>query len=119
MNRELSHTPVLALHDPNRETTVSADASLFGLGAVLLQRQEAMRPVAYVSRAMTATEERYSQTEKEALAKTWSLERFSDYLYGMQFHVETDHKPLVSLLKSKNSLDELSPRIQRFRLRLM
>ena len=68
---------------------------------------------------MTPTEQRYSQIEKEALATTWSLERFNDYLYGMSFHVETDHKPLVSLLSSKKNLDELSPRIQRFRMRLM
>ena len=68
---------------------------------------------------MTPTEQRYSQIEEEALATTWSLERFTDYPYGMSFHVETDHKPLVSLLSSKKYLDELSPRIQLFRMRLM
>ena len=117
---ELSKTPVLALYDQNRETTVSADASSYGLGAVLRQRTNGtLHPVAYASRAMTPTEQRYSQIEKEALATTLSLERFNDYLYGMSFHVETDHKPLVSLLSSKKNLDELSPRIQRFRMRLM
>ena len=117
---ELSKTPVLALYDPNRETMVSADASSYGLGAVLRQRTDGtLRPVAYASRAMTPTEQRYSQIEKEALATTWLLERFTDYLYGMSFHVETDHKPLVSLLSSKKNLDELSQRIQRFRMRLM
>ena len=70
-----------------------------------------LRPVAYASRAMTPTEQRYSQIEKEALATTWSLKRFNDYLYGMSFNVETDHKPRVSLLSSKKNLDELSPRI--------
>ena len=39
--------------------------------------------------------------------------------YGMSFHVETDHKPLVSLLSSKKNLDELLSRIQRFWMRLM
>ena len=69
---ELSKTPVLALYDPNRETTVSADASSYGLGAVLRQRTNGtLRPVAYASRAMTPTEQRYSQIEKEALATTW------------------------------------------------
>ena len=117
---ELSKTRVLALYDPNRETTVSADASSYGLGAVLRQRTNGtLRPVAYASRAMTPTEQRYSQIEKEALATTCSLERFTDYLYGMSFQVETDHKPLVSLLSSKKKLDELSPRIQRFRMPLM
>ena len=117
---ELSKTPVLALYDPNRETTVSADASSYGLGAVLRQGTDGtLHPVAYASRAMTPTEQRYSQIEKEALATTLSSERFTDYLYGMSFHVETDHKPLVSLLSSKKNLDELSPHIQRFRMRLM
>ena len=36
----------------------------------------------------------------------------------MLFQVETDHKPLVSLLGVKN-LEELSARIQRFCMRLM
>ena len=68
---------------------------------------------------MTPNDHRYSLIEKEALATTWSLERFTDFLYGMSFHVETNHKPLVSLLSSKKNFDELSPLIQRFRIRLM
>lgn len=116
----LTSSPVLALYDPGLMTTVSADASSYGLGAVLLQRQSGgeIRPVAYVSRSMTATEERYAQIEKEALALTWACERFADYLVGLQFHIETDHKPLVPLLGQK-SLDELPIRVQRFRMRLM
>ena len=78
---ELSKTPELALYDPERETTVSDDASSYGLGAVLRQRTNGtLRPVTYASRAMTPTEQRYSQIE-EALATTWSLERFTDYLF--------------------------------------
>ena len=116
----LSTRPVLAFFDPVRETIVSADASSFGLGAVLLQKQlkGELRPIAYVSRAMTPTEKRYAQIEKEALALTWACERFSDYLIGLQFHLQTDHKPLVPLFSNKN-LDELPIRVQRFRLRLM
>ena len=55
---ELSSNRVLALYDPKRETIVSADASSFGLGSVLLQRQLTgeMRPVAYASRSVTDTE---------------------------------------------------------------
>uniref|UniRef100_A0A3P8NB56 ribonuclease H n=1 Tax=Astatotilapia calliptera TaxID=8154 RepID=A0A3P8NB56_ASTCA len=117
---ELSKPPNLALYNPKAQTTVSADASSYGLGAVLLQKQEddATKPVAFASRALTPTEQRYAQIEKEALAITWACERFSDFLIGIEFHVETDHKPLVPLLGSKN-LDELPPRVQRLRMRLM
>lgn len=117
---DLSSAPVLAIYDPNLETCVTADASSYGLGAVLLQKQTGgdWKPVAYISRALTPTEQRYAQIEKEALATTWACERLSDYLLGKTFHVETDHKPLVPLLGSKN-LDEMPPRIQRLRLRLL
>ena len=76
--------------------------SSFGLGAVLLQIQQGgePKPVAYVSRLMTSTEGRYAQIEKVALAFTWACERLSDYLIGMRFHIETDHKPLVPLFSS-------------------
>ena len=120
IRQELSNTPVLALYDPSKETTVSADASSYGLGAVLMQKQSnhQWKPVAYASRSLTATEQKYAQIEKEALGITWACERFSDYLIGMNFRIETDHKPLTSLLGVKN-LEELPARIQRFRMRLM
>ena len=120
VKRELTASPVLALYDPNLETIVSADASSHGLGAVLLQRQNSgdLQPVAYISRAMTPTEKRYAQIEKEALAFAWACERLSDYLIGLRFHIQTDHKPLVPLFSSRN-LDELPIRIQRFRMRMM
>ena len=52
------------------------------------------------------------------MAATWACEKFNNYLLGKQFHLETDHNPLVPLLGSK-SLDELPVRVQRFQMRLM
>ena len=116
----LTSSPVLALFNPKCETVISADASSHGLGAVLLQKQSdgQPKPISYISRSLTATEQKYAQIEKEALAFTWACERFSDYLLGLTFHIHTDHKPLVPLFSSKN-LDELPIRVQRFRLRMM
>ena len=62
---------------------------------------------------MTETETRYAQIEKEALATTWACEKFSTYVLGSKFLIETDHKPLVPLLGSKN-IDNLPPRILDF-----
>lgn len=117
----VSHTPVLALYDPNRQTKVSADSSSYGLGAVLLQLgdDQNWHPVCFASRSLSETESRYAQVEKEALASTYACEKFSKYLTGLAvFTLETDHKPLIALLGSK-ALDELPPRIQRMRMRLM
>ena len=98
----------------------TTDASSYGLGAVMTQKQKDgnWKPVVFISRALTTTERRYAQIEKEALATTWACERLADYLIGKRFHVETDHKPLVPILGSKN-LEEMSPRIQRLGMRLL
>jgi len=87
---------------------------------VLQQRQRngELRPIAFISRSLSDTEKGYAQIEKEALAVTWASERLQDYLIGLRYTIETDHKPLVPLLSSKN-LEELLIRIQRFCLQLM
>ena len=48
----------------------------------------------------------------------WACKWFADYLDGMTFSLETDHKPLVPLLSS-TPLDDVPPRVLRFRLRLL
>ena len=121
IKRVLQSNAVLKIYDPKKETLVSADASSYGIGAVILQRQpegNVFRPIACASRALTSTESKYAQIEKEALAMTWACERFSMYLLGKKFEIETDHKPLVPLFSTK-LLDELPARVQRFRIRLM
>ena len=109
---------MLALYNPQAPTKVSADASSYGMGAVLMQKSgSSWKPIAFASRSMTETERRYAQIEKEALASMWACEKFSTYILGTKFLIETDHKPLVPLLGTKN-LDSLPPRVLRFRLRL-
>ena len=116
----LTTTPVLALFNPQFDTILSADASSYGLGAVLLQWQPGgeLKLVAYISRSMTTTEQRYAQIEKEVLVFTWACECFSDYLIGLKFHIHTDHKRLVPLFSTKR-LEELPLCVQRFRLRML
>ena len=76
------------------------------------------KPVAFISGALSSNEEKYAQIEKDALATTWACKRLADYLIGKTFHIETDHKPLVPLLGTKN-LDEMPPRIQGLGVRLL
>ena len=119
LKAEIATPKVLAHYDVTADTKISADASSYGLGAVLLQRHNGeWKPIAFASRSLTDTERRYAQIEKEALAITWACEKFSEYVLGKQILLETDHKPLFPLL-GKKSLDSLPPRVLCFRLRLM
>ena len=115
VNVELIKPTTITLYDRAKDLKVSADASSFGLGAVLLQKEESeWKPVAYASRSMTETERHYAQIKKEALAITWAFKKFSSYILGKSISVETDHKPLVPL--SLKHLDTLPVRVLRFRL---
>ena len=110
----------LSFFDPARPAVISADASSYGLGATLLQRQgDDMVPIAYASKSLNDTQQRYAQIEKELLAVTWACEHFAQYLLGGQpVTVQTDHKPLVPLINTRD-LDNVPLRCQRMLMRLL
>lgn len=113
----LTKQPVLKFCNPHKSTRILADGSQNGLGAVLLQQHEKQwLPVAYASRALTSAKSRYAQIEKELLASLYAGERFHPYVYGQMFEVETDHKPLVSIMNKP--LNDCPVRIQRMLIRL-
>ncbi|XP_041471762.1 uncharacterized protein K02A2.6-like [Lytechinus variegatus] len=106
----------LGYYDPKAQTKVIADASPVGLGAVLVQiHAEGPRIIAYASKALTDVERRYSQTEKEALGLVWACERFHPYLFGIEFQLVTDHKPLEVIYSPRS---KPCARIERWVLRL-
>ena len=112
VKKEVSSLGVLRYFDPHAETVIEADASLKGLGAVLLQDG---KPVCYASKALTETEQRYSNIEREQLGVIWGLERFHYFIYGKSCTIHTDHKPLETIFKKKLS----NCRLQRFVLRAL
>ena len=83
------------------------------MGATLLQEGQ---PVAFASRALTETETRYAQIEKELLAVVFGLEKFHQMTYGRPVHVQSDHKPLETILKKE--LHKAPIRLQRMMLRI-
>ena len=51
----------------------------------------------YISRALTKTQQRYSNIERELLAMVMVIEQLHHYLFGRSFTVHTDHSPLVQI----------------------
>ena len=68
LKQKMAEACTLAYFHKNAPTKIITDASPVGLGAVLVQEQDsAWTPVCYASRSLTEWEQRYSQTDKEAL----------------------------------------------------
>ena len=109
---EISKSITLPYFNPKSPTILQTDASKKGLGAVLLQNST---PVMFASRALTRAEKNYQNLERECLATIWGMEKFHYFLYGKQFNLETDQKPLVAIYKKH--MVEISPRIQRLVVR--
>ena len=95
---------------------LSVDASNYGLGEVLRQRNDTWAPVAYASRSVTKTEPNCAQIEKETLAIAIGTQPFHDFVYGKHFTLESGHKPLKPIYSKP--ISNAPPRMQRFRLKL-
>ena len=91
---------------------MQTDAPKKGLGAVILQD---LKPVMFASRALTGSERNYQNLERECLVTIWGMEKFHYFLYGKEFTLETDQKPLVSIYRKH--MVEILPRIQRLVVR--
>ena len=113
----VSSDQMLVFYNPKLPIKLSCDASPYGLGAVLSHVLEdgQERPVAFASRSLSRAEENYSQIDKETLALVWGIKHFHQYLWGVKFTLETDHKPLVSIFSpSKIISATAAARLQRY-----
>ena len=87
-------------YNPELETRVKCVASCSGVGAALEQlKVDGWKIIAFTSRFLNSSEERYSINELELLGEVWSIKYFRNYLYGKEFTVITDHRALLSILK--------------------
>ena len=107
---EISKNVTLPYFNPKCATTLQTDPSKKGLGVVLLQNS---KPVMFASRALTGSERNYQNLEREC--SIWGMEKFHYFLYGKEFTLETDQKPLVLIYRKH--MVEISPRIQRLVVR--
>ncbi|XP_049866919.1 uncharacterized protein K02A2.6-like isoform X1 [Pectinophora gossypiella] len=119
VKRELSSERVLTHFTPGAQLVLEVDAGPAGLGAVLSQQAPdgILRPLAFASRSLTASERNYSQIHKEATAVIFGVKRFHQYLFGVQtpFILKTDHRPLLTIFGKKNGISVTAAlRLQRY-----
>ena len=74
------------------------------------------KPISYASKTLTPSEINYAQIEKEMLAILFGCKHFHHYIYGREICVQTDHKPLVSIMQK--SILNAPARLQRMILQL-
>lgn len=113
LKEELSVEACLPYFDPSKPATLEVDASQKGLGACLLQDD---RPVAFASKSLSECQSNYSNIERETLALVFGVTRFHTYLFGKEFTVISDHKPLEMIWRKP--LTSAPPRLQRLLVRL-
>ena len=106
-NHILEEANTLCYYDPELPLSLEMDAKQSGLGAVLLQGG---RPISFMSRALTETQSRYSNIEREVLGIVMGVKHFHQCLFGRNFTLFTDHKPVENLVLKP--LVETLPRIQ-------
>ena len=119
LKRVLVSDKLLAHYDPNNSLGVSADASAFGIRAVLfhIDSNDNERPIYYASRVLSDAEKNYSQIEKEGLAIIFAMQRFQRFVTGRHFLLFTDHQPLLKIFGSHDSTPTTtSARLQRWSL---
>ena len=106
---------ILNLPDDTMPYKLQTDASVAGIGAVLLQvTPNGDRPLAYMSKKLTKSQINWPTIEQECYAIIQAVEKWDKYLRGHEFILETDHEPLVNLTNK----EQLNKRCERWRLRL-
>nr|GEX84998.1 putative reverse transcriptase domain-containing protein [Tanacetum cinerariifolium] len=98
IKEKLCSARILALPEGSEGFVVYCDASIKGLGAVLMQRKNV---IAYGSQQLKVHEKNYTTHDLELGAVVFALKIWRHYLYGTKCLVFTDHKSLQHILDQK------------------
>lgn len=118
IKNELTSDRVLIPYDPDLPLVLECDASPYGLAAVLSNEVNGeLKPIHFISRTLTCAEKNYSHLDKEATAIFWATKKLYQYLYGRQFKLVTDNKPLESIFNPQKTLPAITAlRLTRYAL---
>ena len=121
IKQEITSPKLLIHYDPQQKLLLSCDAHPYGIGAVISHVMDdgSEQPIDYASRSLSMTERKYAQIEKEELTIVYGVKKLYQYLYGQQFTIVSDHRPLQHLFNESRAVPTMaSARIQRWALTL-
>ncbi|GKC82695.1 putative reverse transcriptase domain-containing protein, partial [Tanacetum coccineum] len=98
LKQKLCSAPILALPEGSEDFIAYCDASIKGLGVVLMQIEKV---IAYASRQLKIHEKNYTTHDLELEVVVFALKIWRHYLYGTKCMVFTDHKSLQHILNQK------------------
>ena len=96
----MTSSTVMRNLDFSQPFTLQTDSSKLGIGAVLSEKEDCQ--IAYYIRKLLDREKKYSTVEQECLAIVSGIRAFETYLIGKPFVLQTDHRALQWLQKSKD-----------------
>ncbi|KAL8105348.1 hypothetical protein AgCh_029224 [Apium graveolens] len=99
LKKSLVIAPVPALPNETGNFVIYSDASLKGLGCVLMQHDKV---IAYASRQLKPHEQKYPVHDLELAAIVFALKLWRHYLYGEKCEIYTDHKSLKYIFTQKD-----------------
>ena len=96
---------IMHYHNPKQRSVLTVDASPVRLRAILsnVDSQGNIHNVTYAGGSLSKVKQKYSQTEREALAVVWGCEKLYLYLVGTKFTIATDHKALEIIYNARMS----------------
>ncbi|XP_053395598.1 uncharacterized protein K02A2.6-like [Mercenaria mercenaria] len=117
----LTKEPVLTHYNPDLPVRLATDASPVGISGILshVMPDGSEKPIAFASRTLTKTEQKYAQVDREALAAYYFVKRFYTYLYGRKFTLIVDCQALLSIFSPQKQIAvTTAARVQRYALYL-
>lgn len=102
----LSKTTLLHYPDPHAQTSIAVDASNVAVAGVLQQLKDGIwRPISFFSKKLSKAQKKYSTFSRELLSIFLSIKHFAHFIEGVDFHVLTDHQPIIKSMHKKSKRD--------------
>ncbi len=116
LKEDIANITRLNHYEANVKTILTTDACTRGFGGTTWQEDEpGRRGVAFSSRHLNGTEQKYAINELDLLAVKWAAEHFESYLLRRKITIETDRKALLAVLRKHRMHKQYSFRLTRWR----